>query len=67
MPIPAPSPVLESDIAPATDVQIAAMIRGIANGRKRMPPCGSLVVRNGDTLDTYPSRALENAAESASF
>jgi hypothetical protein len=43
------------------------MIRGIANGRKRMPPCGSLVVSNGDTLGTYPSRAPGNAAGSAPF
>jgi hypothetical protein len=30
---------------------IAAMIKGIAKGRKRNPPSLSLVVRNEDTLD----------------
>jgi hypothetical protein len=52
IPTPAPSPVDERAIAAATGVQIAAMISGMEKGRKRVPPCGSLVVRNGDTFST---------------
>jgi acyl dehydratase len=43
---------------------IRAMINGIAKGRKRVPPSGSLVVRNGDIPQFYPSRTVSSRRRS---
>ena len=56
--IPRPAPTSPASAIEATiDEQISAMISGIAKERNRIPPSGSVVVRNGDTLDFYPSQA----------
>ena len=56
MPSPAPSSVPESDIAAATGDADRGDDQGDRERAEAHAALGSLVVRNGDTLDTYPSR-----------